>query len=250
MRRRRKNFLGESKLIGVIVNTLAVIIGSLVGLLFKKGIPDRVSSAVMTGIGLCTIYIGVSGSLSGENVLIVIISVVIGAIIGTLLKLDKRINDLGDLIGRKLRRSNGQTSVAEGFVTGCLLFCIGSMTIVGSLNAGLTGDNKMIFTKSCLDLVSSCMLSASLGIGVIFSAAFVLVFQGGLVLLAQVLQPVLTTSAINEITCIGSLLIIALGLNIIGVTKIKTADYLPAIVIAPIACTIAPYAAKLVSGII
>lgn len=237
-------------MIGVIVNTLAVIVGSLVGLLFKKGIPERVSSAVMIGIGLCTIYIGVSGSLSGENVLITIISIVLGAIVGTLLQLDKRVNDLGDFIGRKLGRTDGQTSVAQGFVTGCLLFCVGSMTIVGSMNSGLTGDNRMIFTKSCLDFVSSCMLSASLGIGVIFSAGFVLVFQGALVMLAQVLQPVLTTSAINEITCIGSLLIIALGLNIIGVTKIKTADYLPSIVFAPIVCAIAPHVANLVSGII
>lgn len=225
-------------MIGVFVNTATVIVGSLIGLIFKRGIPKRLADAVMIGIGLCTIYIGISGVLKGENTLILIGSIVVGAIIGTAIDLDKRLNALGELIGRRFKKSNGSVSVAEGFVTASLLFCIGSMTIVGSLQAGLTGDNEMIFTKSLLDLISSAILSVSLGIGVICAAAFVFVFQGALVLLAQYLAPVLTTSAVNEITCAGSLIIIALGLNLIGVTKIKVANYLPAIVIAPIICWI------------
>ncbi|WP_333529730.1 DUF554 domain-containing protein [Desulfotomaculum sp. 1211_IL3151] len=224
-------------MIGVIVNALAVIIGSLIGLLFKKGISQRFINAVMIGIGLCTVYIGISGSLKGENTLIIIISIVIGSIIGTWIDIDKRLNDIGKYIGTRFRASSGgSVSLAEGFVTGSLLFCIGAMTIVGSLNAGLTGDNQMLFTKSVLDLISSTMLSVSLGIGVLFSASFVLVFQGLIVLLAKFLQPVLTASAVAEITCVGSLMIIALGLNIIGITKIKVANYLPAIVFAPILC--------------
>lgn len=225
------------KMIGVIVNAAAVIIGSIIGLLFKKGIPRRYTDTVMTGIGLCTVYIGISGTLKGKNTLILIISIVIGSIIGTWIDIDKRVNAFGEWMGKRFKASSGSSvSIAEGFVTGSLLFCIGAMTIVGSLNAGLSGDNKMLFTKSVLDFISSAMLSVSLGIGVLFSAFFVLTFQGAIVLLAQFLQPVLTSSAIAEITCAGSLMIVALGLNIIGVTRIKVANYLPAIIVAPILC--------------
>lgn len=222
-------------MIGVLVNTATVLIGSLIGLFFKAVIPKKLTDAVMLGIGLCTIYIGIAGTLEGENTLILIGAIVLGALIGTAIDLDRRLGALGALLGRRFKKSpDGSVSVAEGFVTASLLFCIGAMTIMGSLEAGLTGNNEMIFIKSLLDLVSSIVLSASLGIGVIFSAAFVFFFQGALVLLAQYLAPVLTPSAINEITCAGSLIIIALGLNLIGVTKIKVANYLPAILIAPL----------------
>jgi uncharacterized membrane protein YqgA involved in biofilm formation len=146
---------------------------------------------------------------------------------------------LGDWIGKRFKKADsGNVSIAEGFVTASLLFCIGALTIVGSLNAGLTGDNEMLFTKSLLDLISSAILSVSLGIGVMFAAAFVLIFQGSIVLLAQSLQPVLTDSVIAEITCAGSVMIIALGLNLIGLAKIKVANYLPAIFVAPVICWI------------
>ena len=222
----------------VIVNTITVLIGSTVGLLFKKGIPKRLTDAVMLGIGLCTLYIGISGTLKGENTIVLILSMVLGAIIGTALNIDGAINRLGNWIESKFSRKGEKVSVAQGFVTACLLFCVGAMTIVGSLNAGLTGDYEMLLTKSVLDLISSSMLAVSLGIGVMFAAAFVFVFQGALVLLAGFLQPLLTAAAINEIICAGSLLIVGLGLNLMGVTKIKVADYLPAIVIAPILCAI------------
>jgi uncharacterized protein len=226
-------------MIGVIVNTIAVIIGSTIGILFNRGISKRIIDEVMVGIGLCTVYIGISGTLKGENTLILIISIVIGIIIGTWLNIEKRINNLGKFIEKRFKnKGESHVSVAEGFVTGSLLFCVGAMTIVGSLNAGLIGDNTMLFTKSVLDFISSTILSISLGIGVLFSAFFVLIFQGGIVLLAGFLQPILTDSVISEITCTGSLIIIALGLNIIGVTKIKVANYLPSIIITPILCWI------------
>ena len=226
-------------MIGVFVNTATVIIGSAIGLLFKKGISKRFTVAIMIGIGLCTIYIGISGALKGENTLILIVSIVVGAVIGTWLDIDGRINALGDWIGKRFKKADsGNVSIAEGFVTASLLFCIGALTIVGSLNAGLTGDNEMLFTKSLLDLISSAILSVSLGIGVMFAAAFVLIFQGSIVLLAQSLQPVLTDSVIAEITCAGSVMIIALGLNLIGLAKIKVANYLPAIFVAPVICWI------------
>lgn len=222
---------------GVIANTLTVLIGSFVGLTLKKGIPERVSSAVMSGLALCSIYIGISGSLAGQNTLILIASMVIGSIFGTLLDIDKGINDLGLWAEKHFSKDkNGQVSIAEGFVTSSLLFCVGAMTINGSLNAGISGDNGLLYTKSMLDLFSSAMLASSLGIGVMLSAVFVFGFQGLLVLLAGFLAPVLTDSAIAEMTCVGSLIIIALGTNLLGVTKIKVANYLPAIVIAPILC--------------
>ena len=222
---------------GVLVNTLTVIIESTIGLVFKKGIPQRVSDAVMTGLGLCTIYIGIDGALAGQNVLITIASMVLGAIVGTLIDIDLAINDLGSWVENRFSgKENGKVSIAEGFVTASLLFCVGAMTINGSLNAGISGDNGLLYTKAMLDLFSSSMLAASLGLGVMLAAAFVFGFQGLLVLFAGILAPVLTEAAIAEMTCAGSLIIVALGLNIIGVTNIKIANYLPAIAIAPLLC--------------
>ncbi|MBS1403015.1 MAG: DUF554 domain-containing protein [Oscillospiraceae bacterium] len=224
---------------GVLVNTGTILIGSAVGLLFKKGIPERVTNAVMIGLGLCTLYIGIDGALQGENVLIVIASMVLGAIVGTLLDIDGAINRLGKWIeGKFQKQGGGKVSVAEGFVTASMLFCVGAMTINGSLNAGISGDNSLLFTKSMLDLFSSIMLTASLGFGVMLSAVFVFVFQGALTLLAGVLAPALTPLAIAEMTCAGSLIIVAIATNLIGITKIKVADYLPAIVFAPVICWI------------
>lgn len=221
-------------MIGVLVNVATVIIGSLIGLVFKKGIKQRFTDAVMTGIGLCTMLIGVQGMLKGENVLVTIVSMVFGAIVGTALDIDGKLARSGDFLSKKFsKKNNGSTSFAEGFVTASLVFCVGSMTIVGSLESGLSGDHTTIYTKSLLDLFSSIMLSASLGVGVIFAAAFVLLFQGSLVLLSGVIAPYLTDGAIAEIICVGSLLIFALGINLTGIGKLKVANYLPAIIFAP-----------------
>lgn len=220
-------------MLGVLVNTVAVILGSTVGLLFKKAIPQKISGGVMIALALCTLYIGVDGMLNGANVLLVIAAMVFGAVVGFLLNIDGGIEALGRLVERRFPNSESG-AVARGFVTASLLFCVGAMTVVGSLNAGISGDNTLLFTKSLLDLCSSAMLAASLGVGVLFSAAFVLVFQGVLVLLAQVLQPLLTDGAIGAMTCVGSLMIVALGLNLLGATKVKVSNYLPALVFAPL----------------
>ena len=226
-------------LLGVFVNTATVVVGSLAGLLFRKGIPSRVSSAVMIGLGLCTVYIGVDGALGGENVLIVIASMVLGAIVGTLLDIDGAINRLGKWVEQRFKRGDSdRVSVAEGFVTASLLFCVGAMTVNGAIEAGVQGKNTLFFTKALMDLVSSAMLASGLGFGVMLSAVFVLVFQGLLVLLAGWIAPVLTPAAIAEMTAAGSLIMVGLGLNLLGVTKIKVADYLPAIVFAPVICWI------------
>ena len=220
-------------MLGVIINVITVILGSSLGLLLQKNIPEKVSHAAMTGLGVCTLYIGISGSLCGENVLIVIGAIVLGAIVGTLVGIDDAINDLAAKVEARFKQPGKQISIAEGLVSATLLFCVGSMTVTGSFQAGLTGDNSVLITKAMLDLVSSMMLASSLGMGVLLAAGSVLVIQGSLVLLAAWIAPLMTAGAINEMTCAGSLLIIMIGTNLMGITKIKVADFLPAILFAP-----------------
>ena len=222
---------------GVLVNVLTVLIGSTLGLLLKKQIPERLTSAVMTAIGLCTVAIGVTGVIKGQNQLVMIISLVLGTIIGTLIDIDGKLTKIGDKLQKK-KGENEKSTFSQGFVTASLLFCVGAMTIVGSMNAGISGDNQMLYTKSVLDLISSTMLGASLGIGVLFSSVFVLVFQGGLVALSMTLGSFLNDFAVAELICAGSVMIIALGLNLIGITKIKVANLLPGLVLVPFVCKI------------
>ena len=221
---------------GVLVNVGTVIVGSTIGLILKKQIPEKLTSAVMTTIGLCTIAIGVSGVIKGENQLVMIISLVLGTIAGTLIDIDDKLSKLGDTLQKKKKKSSDNATFSQGFVTASLLFCVGAMTIVGSMNAGISGDNQMLYTKSLLDLISATMLSASLGFGVMVASVFVLVFQGGLVALSMVLGNFLSDFAVNELVCAGSVMIIALGLNLTGITKIKVANLLPGLIFVPIVC--------------
>ena len=231
---------------GVIFNTVTVIVGSLIGLAFQKGFPKKLTDAVMCGIGLCTLYLGISGALSAgadkdAHPLAPIISVALGVLLGTLLDIDGRLARLGNAVERKFSRPSAeqkQGRIAEGFVSACLLFCVGSMTIVGGINAGVSGDNTLYFTKGTLDFVSSIALSVSFGAGVLLSSLFVLVFQGALVLTAGLIEPYLTTHMIAEMNCVGSLLILVIGLNLMGITKIKVANFLPAILIAMLLATV------------
>ena len=225
-------------MIGVIANTITVLIGRLCGLLLCRGIPEKVSDTVMRAIGLCTLYIGISGALEGENTLVLILSMAIGTMLGAWLDIDKHFTQAVEKIESKFRRGDGKVSLAEGFISASLLFCVGAMTIVGSLQAGLTGDNRMLFTKSILDLISSFLFASTLGIGVVASAGFVFVFQGAIVLAATWLAPLLSDAVIAEMTCAGSLLIVALGLNLIGVTKLKILNYLPAVFLPILLCPV------------
>ena len=222
---------------GVLVNVLTVLIGSTLGLLLKKQIPEKLTTAVMTAIGLCTVAIGVTGVIKGQNQLVMIISLVLGTIVGTLIDIDGKLTKIGDKLQKK-KGENEKSTFSQGFVTASLLFCVGAMTIVGSMNAGISGDNQMLYTKSVLDLISSTMLGASLGIGVLFSSVFVLAFQGGLVALSMALGSFLNDFAVAELICAGSVMIIALGLNLIGITKIKVANLLPGLVLVPVVCKI------------
>lgn len=215
-------------MLGTIVNTIAVIVGASIGLLIKKGIPKRIGDSLMKGLGLCSLYIGISGAFEGENTLLMIISMVAGILIGETTDIDRRINTLVRAIESKFSKSSNKSNISQGFISASLLFCVGSMTIVGAMEAGLSGDNTMLFTKSVMDFFSSIIFASTLGIGVLFSSVFVLIYQGGLTLLAIFMAPLLNTSVINEITCVGSLIIIAMGLNVLGITKIKLMNFIPA----------------------
>jgi len=225
-------------MLGVIVNFAAILIGGGIGLLVKKGVPERFSTAIMAGIGLCVLFVGISGALSGGSTINLIISIVLGVTTGTALKIDERLNWLGQKIEQKVSpngKIEGKPSISQGFVTASLLFCVGAMAIVGSINSGLVGDHSVLFTKSTIDMISALILAVTLGVGVLFSAGAVLIYQGLIVLLAHALRPLLESySLIAEINGAGSLLIIALGLNMLGLTKIKVADFLPAIFFAPL----------------
>lgn len=241
-------------LTGTIINALAILAGSLAGLgicyfaqHFHSGrtgegshLGTRLQGIIMQGVALCVIYIGISGSLKGRNTLIAILSMVIGALTGEALDLDRRMQSLGDWVQQKTARllpaKNGAPSVSEGFVTASLLFCVGAMAIVGSLENGLTGNYDTLKAKSVLDGISSIVFASSLGIGVSFSAVAVFLYQGLISLLASVLSPLLGEAVIAEMTCVGSLLILALGLNMLGVTKIKVMNLVPGIFLPILLC--------------
>lgn len=224
-------------MLSVIVNSIAILIGGAIGLLLKRGIPEKFQSAIMIGIGLCVLYIGIDGSLNGENPIILVVSVVLGVTAGTALKIEERLNLLGQKLEQKFSsgKVDGETSLAQGFVTASLLFCVGAMAIVGSINSGLSGDHSIIFAKSTIDFIAAAVLAVTFGVGVLFSAGAVFIYQGSIVLVASLLRPLLNNpSLVSEINCAGSVVIIALGLNMLGLTKIKVANFLPAVIFVPI----------------
>ncbi len=224
-------------MLGTIVNTVAVIIGAALGMLLKKGLPHRMADTLMKGLGLCTLFLGISGSLKGQNSLILIISMVVGTIIGDGIDLEDKINRLGRWLEDKFKGKNSkQVSIAEGFVTASLLFCVGAMAIIGSLQSGLQGNHEILFNKSMLDFVAAIIFASTLGVGVMFAAAFVFVYQGAITILAQWISPFLSENVIAEMTCVGSVIIIGLALNMIGITKLKVMNYVPAIFIPIILC--------------
>lgn len=224
-------------LFGTIVNTFTVLLGSTLGLLFKKGIPTRMNDMLMKGLGLCTVYLGISGAMKGENTLVMILSMILGTVIGEGVDIDKHVNRFFHDLEARFRKADQQgPSIADGFINACLLFCIGSMTVVGALNAGLQNDHTMLLTKSMLDLCSSMVFASTMGIGVLLSAVFVLVYQGALTLLASLLAPVLTATVIAEMTCVGSLIIVGTGLNLLGITKLKLMNFLPAMFLPMLLC--------------
>ena len=222
-------------MLSVFINMGAILLGGTLGLFFNRSFPQHIADTVMKGLALCVLYIGISGALEGNYILVTILSVALGGALGELCDLDGRLNWLGQQLeekfGAKKAGDNGapRKSLAEGFVSASMLFCVGAMAIVGSLQSGLIGDHSTIIAKSLIDGIAAVLLASSLGAGVLFSAAAVFVYQGAIVLLAETLEPLLDSVTIAEMSCAGSLLIVGLALNMLELTKLKVANYIPAV---------------------
>lgn len=216
-------------MIGTLVNVAAVIVGSLLGLLLRKGFPEKMKNTVTTGMGLCVILIGMQGALGTENVLLVILSIVMGSIIGSLLKIEERLDKLGLSLQKKFAAKDGNDHFAKGFVNATLIYCVGAMAIVGSIDSGLRGNHDTLFAKSLLDGVMSIALASTMGVGVMLSAVAVLIYQGGIALLAQLVEPLMTEVMIAEMSAVGGVLIMGIGFNLFRKEHIPVGDMLPAI---------------------
>ena len=217
----------------VIVNTITILIGSSIGLLLRKGLPGSISDAMMKGLGLCTIFIGIQGMIEEEYILVLILSTIVGIVIGELLDVDGHINRAAERLTSRFSGKGEGAKIAQAFVTSCLIMNVGAMTIVGSLDAGLRGAYSMLYTKSLLDMIAGIPMAAAMGVGVMGSALFTLMFQGGIVLLAEFIAPYLSDALITELVCTGSLMILALGLNMLDLTKLKVLNFLPGLLAVP-----------------
>lgn len=224
-------------LTGTLVNSLTIITGTVIGMLLGKFIPERMSDAISKGVALCVLYIGIDGMLAGKNTLVAIIATVIGAIIGELLRLDDRMHDLGDWVERRFAKNGAKGSISEGFVSASLLFCVGAMAIMGSLDSGLLRDHSTLYAKATLDGITSIVYGSTMGVGVALSAVPIFLYQGAIALGASFIEPFLTPEVIAEMKCVGSILITGLSLNLLGLTKIKVVNYVPAIFLPILLCT-------------
>ena len=229
-------------MISVFINVGAVLLGGTVGLFFNRSFPQHIADTVMKGLALCVLYIGISGALEGNYILVTILSVALGGALGEWLDLDGKLNRLGQKLeqqfGGKENAAEGRPrkSLAEGFVSASMLFCVGAMAIVGSLQSGLVGDHSTIIAKSLIDGIAAVLLASSLGAGVLFSAGAVLLYQGSIVLLAETLEPLLDTATVAEMSCAGSLLIVGLALNMLDLTHLKVTNYIPAVFLPMLFC--------------
>lgn len=219
----------------VIVNTIAIIIGTCVGLLVKKGIPKEISSNILKALGVCTVIIGIQGAIQTSNILILILSIALGVFVGEFFNFEGKVNRFSqNLLGKIAKGENSVSKITEAFITSCLIMNVGAMVIVGSLDAGLRENYSMLYTKSLLDLISGIMLAATMGAGVFGSAAFTLIFQGTIVLLSKYISPYMSEFLIGEISSTGCAIILALGFNMIGITQFKVINYIPALLMVPL----------------
>lgn len=226
-------------LTGTLVNAAGILLGGGAGLLvrrlMRRGVPERFSDIVMKGIGLCTIYIAATGLLDGSKSLVMILSVVIGAVLGEWLDLDGKIRALSEKLEKKFSRQ-GDSSFAQGFMAATLLFCVGTMAIKGSLDGGLRGDHATLYAKSVMDTISACIFSSALGFGVLFSVMPVILYQGAITLLASVAGPYLGDAVIAEMNTVGSLLLLGLSLDLLGIAHLKLMNYIPAMFLPILLC--------------
>lgn len=216
-------------MLGVLVNVVAIILGGSIGLLIKKGLPERITSVIMQGIGLSVVVIGLSGALKTDNMLLLVLSLVLGGLIGALIRIDYRLERFGQKIEERFYNENG--GFARGFVITSLIYCVGAMAIVGSIEAGVSNDNTTLYIKSILDGVTAIIFAATLGYGVLFSSIPVLIYQGAIVLLGIQLQPLISDELIVELSAVGGVLILAIGITLLEIKKINIGDLLPSLLI-------------------
>ena len=214
-------------MIAQVVNGVAILIGALIGNMLRGGISERFRNVLMQAMALAVMLIGVTGAIKTTDALIVVISLAIGSVIGEGVNIEKRLEGMGDAL--KSRIKGAEATFTEGFVSASLIFCVGAMAIVGSLDAGLRGEYSTILTKSLIDGITAAVLASTLGIGVAFSGLAVFLYQGLITLLAGLLQPLLTDAIITEMSAVGGLLIFAIGINMLGLTKVRVGNMLPAI---------------------
>ena len=218
-------------IIGTLINAAAVIAGGTIGLLLKGRIPATFAESIARAIGLGVCIIGMTGAIKGDPMLLVV-SLALGAFIGELLHIEDGLNKLGQGLQNLLRRKEENSTFAEGFVVATLLFCVGPMAVLGSIESGLGNDRSIIYTKSILDGVSAMVFASSLGVGVLCSAGVILLYQGSIELFAGLLQNVLTEALIIQISAVGGVMILAIGLNMVLNAKIKAANLLPGLLVA------------------
>jgi len=214
---------------GTIVNTLAIIAGSLIGVVLKGGIPKKYNITVMQAVSLAVILIGLKAAFKTDDLLLVIFSLAIGSVAGELLGIEARLEQLGHWL--ESRFSKGGSGIAKGFVTASLIYCVGSMAIVGSLESGLSGNHQTLFAKSVLDGIASIILASTLGLGVAFSAVSVFVYQGAITVTAASMKAALIPPVIDQMSAVGGLLIMGIGFNLMEIKKIKVGNMLPAIAV-------------------
>lgn len=235
-------------LLGTLVNAGAIILGALLGRMLKR-IPESMRQTVMQGIALAVLILGIKMCLGSDNFLLVIISIVIGTVLGEWMGIDNGLNHLGKWLERKT--GGGEGSIATGFVTTTLVFCIGAMAVLGAMDSGLRNNHDVLYMKALLDGFSAIIFTSTLGIGVIFSAIPVFVYQGLIALLStriySVVSEAMLSTMLVEITAVGGIMIIAIGLNVLEIKKIKVANMMPALVIAAVGVPVSEWLSKLFS---
>ena len=214
-----------------LMNGLGIIVGSIVGMVLKRGIPERINQALLKSMGLCVLFIGIGLLLKGENTLLIVVSIAIGTLIGEVVDIDKGVNKLGVRIQSKFKGGGSASSFAESFVTSSILFCAGAMGIVGSLTAGLTGNGDTLLAKAVIDGIISVVFAATLGMGVLFSSVSVVIYQGAFVLLATLVSSKLGDPVIASVSGVGGIAMLGIGLNMSIGSDIKVANIAPAIFI-------------------
>ena len=228
--------------LGTLANCVAIIIGALLGVFCKRGLPEKWQETMMSSIALCILIIGVQMALKTQNIIIVIFSLVLGAIVGEILDIEAAMNRLGQYLGNKLSQGDGSAdaAIAAGFVNASILFCSGAMAILGSIQDGLAADHTTLFAKATLDGLISLILSANLGIGVILSALSVGIYQGSITLLAGVVGPLVTEAMLAEITASGGIMIMAIGCNMLKISSIRIGNLLPGMLFAAVVTALLP----------